>query len=511
MTAASARTGHGVLASALALARRHRVFAVTAAVAVLPRVAAMLGFQPALLFRLDSYDYLRGAVHLSPNLINVSGYSVFLRLLRPLHSLVVVVATQHVMGLGVAAMVYALLRRYGLPAWGATLAAAPVLFDPGQLVAEQLVMADMLAMTLMMAGLTVLLIRQTLSWPVIVAVGLLIGASVTIRPTTLPLVVLVPAYLLLRGAGWRRAAGWLRSGLALGAGLVPVLGYAAWFAAVHGPFTMTDSDGLFLWSRTMSFANCADIRPPADLRALCPGAQLGALAEPVPSLRPQPIVYLWDRDAWQWRHARATLVPGTAAFTPANNGRALRFAIRAIKAQPLAYLSVVDRDSLKSFAIANDLRFPGYQPSTLSLPAADRGYAIGAVDAYTGTTQGVAGDLGGGLGTRLQQPFAAIMIYYQRIVFLPGPVFALILATGLAGCLMLRRRSAEGTFLWITAVILMVVPTAEHEYDYRYILPCVPIACIAAALALRRHSRGRRARSAYSRASMAWASRSRST
>jgi hypothetical protein len=475
-----------LLAGIRALIGHHRVFTVALAAAVVPRVVAMLGFQPALLFRLDSYDYLHGAVQVSPNLINVSGYSLFLWLLRPLHSLVVVVAVQHFMGLGVAVMVYALLRRYGLPGWGATLATAPVLFDPGQLVVEQLVMADLLAMTLMMAGLTVLLIPRVLSAPAIAVAGLLIGASATVRPTALPLLVVVPAYLLLRGAGWRRAAGWLRGGLALGAGLVPVLGYVTWFAAVHGTVNMTDSDGLFLWSRTMSFASCAVIRPPADLGALCPDAQPGALAQPAPSLRPQPISYLWDHRAWQWQHSKPGGVPGTGAFTPSRNGRALRFAVRAIEAQPFAYVGVVARDSLRSFTIANALRFPRYQPSTANLPRADRHYAIGAVRAYTGTTRGIAGDLGSGLGTRLQQPFAAIIDDYQRFVFLPGPVLALIVLAGLAGCLMRRRRTAEGTFLWVSAVVLMIFPTAEHEYAYRYVLPAVPLACVAAALALRR-------------------------
>ncbi len=474
------------MADVRALLGRHKVFTVAAAAAVLPRVLAMLGFQPALLFRLDSYDYLSGAVHPSPNLINVSGYSLFLWLLRPLHSLIIVVAVQHAMGLAVAVMAYALLRRHGLAARGATLATLPVLFDPGQLVAEQLVMADLLAMTLIMAGLTVLLIRRVLSLPAIVAAGLLVGASATVRPTALPLVVLVPGYLLLRRAGWRRAAGWLRGGVALAAGLVPVLGYLTWFAAVHGSFTMTDSDGLFLWSRTMSFANCAVIRPPENLRPLCPGAQPGALAQPTPSLRPQPITYLWDHRAWQWQHSPPESVPGTAAFTPAKNGRALRFAIRAIETQPFAYLGVVARDSLRPFTMASALRFPGYQPSTASLPKADRNYAIGAIQAYTGTTQGIAGDLSSGLGTRLQQPYAAIMDEYQRFVYLPGPVLALILLAGLAGGLMPRRRTAEGAFLWISAVVLMILPTAEHEYDYRYILPSVPLACAAAALALRR-------------------------
>src|SRR5690349_21665775 len=60
------------------LLRRHRLFAIALAAAVLPRLVAMAGFLPAVLFRLDTYDYLWGAVHVSPNVVNPSGYSLFL-------------------------------------------------------------------------------------------------------------------------------------------------------------------------------------------------------------------------------------------------------------------------------------------------------------------------------------------------------------------------------------------------------------------------------------------------
>ena len=36
------------------------------------------------------------------------------------------------------------------------------------------------------------------------------------------------------------------------------------------------------------------------------------------------------------------------------------------------------------------------------------------------------------------------------------------------------------------AVIILVLPTAEHEYTYRYVIPAVPLVCMAAALAFRR-------------------------
>ena len=62
--------------------------------------------------------YVQNAVHLAPGSVRPSGYSVMLWLLGPFHSLIVVVGVQHLLGLGIAALDYALLRRAGLPGWG---------------------------------------------------------------------------------------------------------------------------------------------------------------------------------------------------------------------------------------------------------------------------------------------------------------------------------------------------------------------------------------------------------
>jgi hypothetical protein len=59
------------------------------------------------------------------------------------------------------------------------------------------------------------------------------------------------------------------------------------------------------------------------------------------------------------------------------------------------------------------------------------------------------------------------------------------MATGLAGIIIPRRRTAAAALLWISAVITRVLPTAEHEYTYRYVIPAVPLVCMAAALAFR--------------------------
>ena len=466
------------------LARRHWLLSLALLAGLVLRIVAMLGFQPTILFGMDSYDYLWGAVHVSPDLVNPSGYSLFLWLLRPLHSLAVVVALQHLMGLAIAVMVYAVLRRYGLPAWGATLAAAPALIDPAQLLVETLVMADLLAMTAMVAALAVLLLRESPSLARSVTAGLLMGVSATVRPTTLPLIVAIPLFLLARRVGWRRA------GAALLAGAMPVIGYLGWFAAAHGSFNLSESNGLFLWSRTMSFANCAVIKPPADLTALCPAAQHGVLSQPVPARRLPPKRYLWDHLSWPWWHqAPHGIVPDKVPFTPANNARALRFAVKAITAQPLAYAATVGRETLEPFTTTDrTLRFPGSQTRSNIIDRPDLRYAVAAVDGYTDSGQGQAIEpyVSYHFATRLHEPFAYLMKQYQNLIFLPGPGLALIAAAGLAGIALPRRRTAAGVFLWLSAAAIIVLPIAEHEYTYRYALPAVPMLVIAAALAFRK-------------------------
>jgi hypothetical protein len=36
---------------------------------------------------------------------------------------------------------------------------------------------------------------------------------------------------------------------------------------------------------------------------------------------------------------------------------------------------------------------------------------------------------------------------------------------------------------WVTAVVLLVVPIAVADFDYRYLIPALPFACLAAGLA----------------------------
>jgi hypothetical protein len=61
---------------------------------------------------------------------------------------------------------------------------------------------------------------------------------------------------------------------------------------------------------------------------------------------------------------------------------------------------------------------------------------------------------------------------------------------GLAGMVPLWRRWGGQAFLpWVTATGLLLVPPATAEFDYRYVLPTVPLACLAAAIAFSREPR----------------------
>ncbi len=452
--------------------RSHRLFIIVAAAAALLRLLAVLAFRPAL-FMPDSFSYLANGVRLFLGPWHPAGYPVLLLILKPLHSLVAVTTVQHLMGLGTGAIVYAVLRRWGLPAWGAVLAAAPTLFDPRQIMLESLIAADTLYAFLGAAAIGILLTRRAPAWWQAVAAGLLVAWASLVRGNGPALIVPIVAYLLIRRVGWRALTA------AVASFAIPVVAYMSVFYAAHGTFGTSTSDGLFLWSRTMTFANCAVIKPPAALRPLCPERQarhhrpatLPAWSVPALLGERRPASYLWNPHAW-WRHDAH---PG---FSAANNTLALRFAVAAIEAQPGDYARTVGKEAALTFL--NTDRSMAMQTLHFSprlwVPHLGAG-GRRAVRVYAHTTE----------NTRAVQPYAYFLYLYQLPVYFPGPVFALVLALGLAGVARRWRDwGGPGALPWAAAVIGVVVPPALHEYDYRFAIAAVPLACLAAGLAFRR-------------------------
>ena len=395
----------------------------------------------------DSFSYVRAAVTLTPNTTRPSGYPLYLWLLSPPHSYLLVTASQHLMGLLVAVMIYALARhRFGAPAWVAVLATLPVLYDGFEIQLEHLIMADTLFLFLAMAAVTV---------AAVVAAPVLAGLPGR-RPAARALLD-GPAHRAaaargVRGvpahpagiADWRRraSAGLAACGLAFA---VPVLGYEAWYKSAHGEFAMTDSTGVFLYSRVMTFADCSRMSLPTG----------PAAAVHVGAARPAADRAGLHLDAGQPRSTgtRADVLPHGQQARRAVRHRGHRGAAARLRARGLGRHGAVLRVEplrlpQRGRRTTRTCSAPSRSPSRL---APYGGYS--SVEAYYAR---------GNPATVVVSPFAAVIRGYQRYVWLPGTVYGLILLVGLFGIAGRWRRAGRAALLpWLCSLALVVAPGGD--------------------------------------------------
>lgn len=84
--------------------------------------------------------------------------------------------------------------------------------------------------------------------------------------------------------------------------------------------------------------------------------------------------------------------------------------------------------------------------------------------------------------THIIDPYAGVMRGYQERVSVPGSVLGGVLLLGAVG-IVWRRARARTALFWTSAVLLLAVPPITVDFDYRYMLPALPFACFAAAMA----------------------------
>jgi hypothetical protein len=452
----------------------HRLFVIVLIPAVLLRADAELGYRWQAWFN-DSFVYVEDTIHFNLDPTRVSGYSVWLKILEPLHSYAIVTILQHLMGLAVAVMIYALARhRFGASAWLATLAAVPVLYDGYEIQLEHLILSDVPFLFVLMLATTLLLWDpEGPSTRRSAVIGLLLGLGAVLRSIGLPLLAIFAVYMIIKRFSWRRIVS------AVGMCLVPVFAYAGAFDLQHGQFAMSDATGVFLYSRVMTFADCAKIHPPVTELWLC-------TVQPA-SQRPIAQDQIWRST----NHTPLDRYPPTK-FAPTPNQYAEDFAIRAIEAQPAAYARAVFDDTLRVFdwnrqVFPNAQTYDEYQFLATAPPIPTWDDAkIGRFNSFSATY------LRGNPETQVVNPFAVIIRDYQKYVWLPGTLYGLILLAGLAGIAAAWRRLGGDALLpWAVSAAMVVVPAATAEFDYRYVLPAVPFACLAAVMAFSRGTAGR--------------------
>jgi hypothetical protein len=469
-------------ARAARFARRHACFAVLLLAATAVRAIVMLGYPGPLLYP-DSAPYVWTAVHLSPDQLNPSGYPMMLWLVSHVHgvldinALTLVVIIQHAMGLCVGLLGYALLRRKGLPGWAATLAMVPVLLSAYAMQIEHFVLSDTLFGFLVMVAVVVMMWwPEPPLWAYAVA-GVLLAVAAVVRAQGVAVLIIFLAFLLIRFTRWRTLASLAVFCVAFA---LPTAEYAAWFDSWHGTYAITTSNGEFLYAEVTTFANCAIIHPPANERKMC-------LNVPVADRNTYAAYYLWT-----WKANPLRNVQGGNAANAANSA-GLDFGLRAIRAQPLAYLRAVGQNFEESFLLHGGYHFElgmfvghphaytvawaGAQSEMdymfpARAPLWPLKYDLGFFDSYDGSPPNES----------IVHPYSGWIQTYQRYVVLSGPLLGVIALIGLVGVVLgWRRRGGDALLPWLVGIGLLLAPAAIL-FDVRFIICAVAPLCVAAAI-----------------------------
>ena len=442
----------------------HLPFLVALVLGAAVRVVVSSGFTPALMIS-DGPTYLAFLDTFAPDTDRPVGYGVLL--LYPVsvftEAVAAVTVVQHVLGLATACLIYALLRRWGVGRWPATLATLPVLFDAMQLILEHAPLSDTLFVLLVTLGVVVLGWRRRPTTTLALAAGLVLGASVTVRQVGLPLVLTATAFCLLAGQGWR---GRLTPAVALVvAFFLPVGAYATWYQAEHGVFALSEIGGKSSYMRTTTFVDCSGLTLPEYQRVLCP---------------PEPRGERLDPTTYGWHDART--VPRLDPPAGTTTDEAMReFAAEAVRAQPLDYVLAVGRDFALNFDPSRGNRF--------EFDTAFKWRFSTYLDRPPTTWTGPAYENHGGEQLNVHQPYADLMVGYQRFGYLPGPLLLGCLVLGLLGGLGVGRAKGSGVrsmclLLTLSGAGLLLVPDVTTQFVWRYQLPALVLLPAGAALAV---------------------------
>jgi hypothetical protein len=434
-----------------------------------------IAYRPALFFP-DSWSYLALAYsgeRFAPD--RPSGYPLLLELIGlPGHSLAVITTLQHLAGLVVAVLVYALLIRAGTGRAIATTAAALVVLNAYAIVLEQMILAEAF-FTLAIVASFYLVTGERRSNLILASGGLLFAAAITMRSAA---VFALPVWLLfvLYRSHWRGL-------VALAAVALPLLVYGAVHDSKTGKFGLTNADGWFLYGRVGEIADCDLIDPPAGTSDLCEPSSNAAGRG--------PLYYIWDLGS-----AANRRFPEHFA-DPESSAVLKRFAVSVIKQRPGAYLGLVVRDTLRWFEPGASS--PGRSDTAIRLPEEPRVREPWVVPE-------VRDRFLPGFEPEVHAP-SAVARAYAAVVRIPRPLLGLMLLLPLA-LLPLARRGPpderprhlpEALLLSLSALAMLVGPAATSGFIVRYLVPTVPLIVCAGALAtsdLLRLTRARRSRAA---------------
>jgi 4-amino-4-deoxy-L-arabinose transferase-like glycosyltransferase len=306
------------------------------------RVVFMVLYRPAFLGIPDSGSYLFAARYdLFSNVYDPAGYPLLIRLAHAVDPhLSFLILLQHALGVATAALLYLTVRRLtGSPGLG-LVPAVIVLFDGYGLWVEHTPLSETLFVFLVAAVLYLALLGAERKASLALAIGVLAGLSVLVRPVGLVLAVVVVVWILAAGRARLRTRATSAAALILPVCAI-VGGYVLIQRAEIGFSGLTQDAGRVIYARAAMFAECSQFTPPPGTRALCQSTP--------PSRRGSFNQYLTgypDHATAPVTEADRSISPAWRVFGPPPNGNAKleAFGLEAITHQPLAYLSHVAGD-----------------------------------------------------------------------------------------------------------------------------------------------------------------------
>jgi Dolichyl-phosphate-mannose-protein mannosyltransferase len=458
----------GHAATAQAALRRHWLFALLFTLGVLLRIMAQVAYQPVILY-FDSPGYIRSSYQLNPVGRDPLGYLVAVRLLLgAFHDLAALAAFNHVLGLGIAGLIYAVLLRRGVKPWMAALATVPVLLDGFQLLIEQMVMSEPLFQFFLVLGIALLLWRRRPTLVTAAAGGAAFAAAALTRYVGLWLVLagLLYCALAARGRVLR-----LVTALALLAGFaLPMIGYAAYNEDVNGTFTVPAKPvSTFLYARVAASVTCARLSLPSYERPLCPPP---GVVKPKGGSLPQG-------------YALGKTSPLQTYRPP--NGQTTRhvlndFVRRAFLQQPLPVARSVAGTFVRPFLTWSRDHKPGELPVArwqfqTKFPLYFIHESVVLFHKYEGHRPVINRPL-----ARILRGYQLYLGYTPGVVLLACAVLALVAGLGVGRARHSGQRLA--CLLWLGAGLGLLLAAALYEFSWRYTLPALATIPPAAALAL---------------------------
>jgi hypothetical protein len=435
--------------------RRHWLAVALLAAGLVMRVLAQFAYRPAL-FYIDSVKYLYTAQGNDPE-----GYKLPLRAILLVANLNTVVAIQHLLGLGIAVLIYVLLLRRGVSRWLAALAIAPVLLDGYQLQNEQTIMPGTWFEALIVAGIAILLWHPRLSWRRVAAAGIVLGTSATVAQVGEALIPPAAIFVLVACApSWRQAIG--KAAAICVACALPILAYCVGSYLAGGGFFLSHQGVTSVYGRMAAAVDCATIKLPPAERGLCPTPAQQARGDDWLEFGTYAPVQRYYRDL-----PRAEV-----------NSLVTSFSHAVLTQQPSRVLDAYRRDVLKLFAVsrvtvAGDPPISRWQFQT-SFPY----YSSHATPAIVGAA---VTRFGGGRPA-VWRPGAAFLRSYQLDGgYAPGPLLALFALTGLAGSAFVLRRRADpvlrqralACLLFFGTAVSVTLVSDLFVFSWRYQLPAL--------------------------------------